>query len=244
MFVISIFLARWAVKPINSAWEKQKQFVADASHELKTPIAIIEANTDVVLSNPDDLVKEQSKWLEYIKNETQRMTKLVQQLLFIAKFDSGEERLVFENFDISELVSGMCLVFEPLIFEKGKALETGIDPDLKINGDADKIKQLVTILIDNAIKHSDENGKVYVALTEEKQKGKVKLIVANTGEPIPQESQDKIFERFYRVDKSRARATGGSGLGLSIAKTIVENHKGSINVYSRPGELTRFVVII
>lgn len=242
--IISIFLSRWATKPIQSAWEKQKRFVADASHELKTPLTVIEANMDVVMSNPDSTISEQEKWLDYIRTETERMSKLVHSLLYIAKTDSGEQKAIMKRFNISETIVGVCLVFESLIFEKGRTLETAIASDLKICGDEEKIKQLATILIDNALKHSDENGRIYVTLDPDEKKGRVRLIVANSGEAIPLESQEKIFERFYRVDKSRARATGGSGLGLSIAKGIVDEHGGRIEVSSGNGELTRFVVVI
>lgn len=244
MFIVSLLLSSWAIKPVNEAWEKQKQFVADASHELKTPLTVIEANTDVLLSTPCDTIGQQEKWLLYIKSETQRMSKLVRNLLYIAKVDSAKEETDCRLFDISEAVTSVCLVCESMIFEKGKFFETEIASDLKIRGDAEKIKQLTTILIDNAVKHSDDGGKIYVALTQDKQKNKVRLIVANSGDPIPAECLEKIFERFYRVDKSRTRATGGSGLGLSIAKSIVDAHNGTIQVISNPGELIRFVVVL
>lgn len=244
VLIISIFLARWASNPIKEAWEKQKRFIADASHELKTPLTVIEANMDVVQSNPELSVGEQKKWLDYIRTETERMSKLVHSLLYIAKTDSGEERAVMKKFNISETVVGVCLVFESLVFEKGRTLETAIASDLTINGDEDKIKQLVTILVDNALKHSNENGRLYVTLDPDEKRGKVRLIVANTGEPIPAQAQEKVFERFYRVDKSRTRNTGGSGLGLSIAKGIVDEHGGKIEVYSADSELTRFVVVL
>ncbi|MBQ7132289.1 MAG: GHKL domain-containing protein [Oscillospiraceae bacterium] len=244
VLIISISLARWATNPIKEAWEKQKRFVADASHELKTPLTVIEANMDVVQSNPESTIASQEKWLDYIRTETERMSKLVYSLLYIAKTDSGEEKAVMKKFNISETVVGVCLVFESLVFEKGRTLETAIASDLIINGDEDKIKQLVTILVDNALKHSDEKGRLYVTLDPDEKKGRVRLIVANTGEAIPHDAQEKVFERFYRVDKSRARNTGGSGLGLSIAKGIVDEHGGKIDVYSSDDELTRFVVIL
>lgn len=241
--LLSIFLARWTVKPIEKAWEKQKQFVADASHELKTPLTVIGTNADVIMSNPDDLVKNQLKWLEYIKTETVRMTKLVSDLLYIAKTDANQTAMNMIEFNISDTVSEICLVFEALMFEKHKNFDySDIQENIIYKGDKDRIKQLFTILLDNAMKHSPNNADIKVSLTAEKKK--IQLIVTNTGETIPKENLDKIFERFYRVDKSRARETGGCGLGLSIAKTIVDNHKGNITVTSKDGEGTSFTVTL
>lgn len=241
--LLSIFLARWTVKPIEKAWEKQRQFVADASHELKTPLTVIGTNADVIMSNPDDLVKNQLKWLEYIKTETVRMTKLVSDLLYIAKTDANQTTMNMIEFNISDTVSEICLVFEALMFEKHKNFDySDIQENIIYKGDEDRIKQLFTILLDNAMKHSPDNADIKVSLTAEKKK--IQLIVTNTGETIPKESLDKIFERFYRVDKSRARETGGCGLGLSIAKTIVDNHKGNITVTSKDGEGTSFTVTL
>ena len=241
--LLSIFLARWAVKPIEKAWEKQKQFVADASHELKTPLTVIATNADVIMSNPDDLVKNQSKWLEYIKTETVRMTKLVSDLLYIAKTDANQTTMNMIEFNMSDTISEICLVFEALMFEKHKNFDySDIQENIVYKGDEDRIKQLFTILLDNAVKHSPDNANIKVSLTAEKKK--IQLVVTNTGETIPKESLDKIFERFYRVDKSRARETGGCGLGLSIAKTIVDNHKGNISVTSKDGEGTSFIVTL
>ena len=151
---MSFLLANWTIKPIAIAWEKQKQFVADASHELKTPLTVIAANTDVVLANEDDLVKNQSKWLMYIKEETKRMSKIVTNLLYIAKFDANNKKPVFEKINLGHLILGVCLVFEPLIFENGKILETDISNDIEYFGDEDELKHLATILIDNALKYS------------------------------------------------------------------------------------------
>ena len=141
--LLSIFLARWTVKPIAKAWEKQKQFVADASHELKTPLTVIGTNADVIMSNPDDLVKNQLKWLEYIKTETVRMTKLVSDLLYIAKTDANQTTMNMIEFNISDTVSEICLVFEALMFEKHKNFDySDIQENIIYKGDKDRIKQL------------------------------------------------------------------------------------------------------
>lgn len=244
LFIISLYLASWAIKPVKYAWEKQKEFVADASHELKTPLTVIATNADVVLANPQDKVINQAKWINYIKVETDRMSKLVNNLLYLAKVDNNEEKDSFLSFNLSDAIISASLPFESVIFESNKTFEINVEPDIYLYGDEEKIKQIAVILLDNAIKNSNDNGKIGLGLNVDKDKNKVNLTVSNTGYGIPPESIDKIFERFYRVDKSRTRETGGYGLGLSIAKTIVDHHKGSINVKSIINDTTTFMVLL
>ncbi len=238
---LSFLLANWTIKPIAIAWEKQKQFVADASHELKTPLTVIAANTDVILANDDDIVKNQSKWLMYIKDETARMSKIVTSLLYIAKTDSKDKKPTLEKFNLGHLISGVCLVFEPFIFENGKNLDTNISTDIEYFGNKDELKQLATILIDNALKYSSENSAISVLLQEENRR--IRFVVSNTGSVIPDTHLERIFERFYRIDESRNRNTGGSGLGLNIAQTIVQKHKGTITAVST-NNITTFTIIL
>ncbi|MGN0613235.1 MAG: sensor histidine kinase, partial [Porcipelethomonas sp.] len=240
IFFISLVLSNWTIKPVEKAWTQQKEFIANASHELKTPLTVISTNTDVVLSNPEDSVENQSKWLNYIKNETIRMSKLVNNLLCIAKYDANKVEVINSRIDLSNLVSSICLQYEPLVFENKKTLITEIDDNIEIMGDEDKIKQVVNILMDNALKYSLNNGTIKVLLKRTKQSS-VCMTISNTSEDIPQEQLDKLFDRFYRVEDSRNRKTGGSGLGLNIAKTIVESHKGSISVINRDN-ITSFIV--
>lgn len=227
VFIFSVFLANWAIKPVENAWNKQKQFIADASHELKTPLTVISTNTDVVLSNPLDSVKNQEKWLTYIKSETFRMSKLVNELLYIAKSDSNEVKMVMNEFDLSNTISSVCLVFEPMIFESGKTLKMDLTKKINFFGDEDRIKQLISILLDNAIKHSTVNSMITVSLFKNSQ-NKIKLCVSNNTEFISKEQLNRLFDRFYRTDDSRNRNTGGNGLGLNIAQSIVHNHSGNI----------------
>ena len=242
IFLISVLLANWTIKPVERAWTQQKEFIANASHELKTPLTVISTNTDVVLSSPNDTVKEQSKWLNYIKNETSRMAKLVNSLLYIAKYDANKIELIYSQIDLSDLLSSVCLQYEPLAFEKGKKLFTDIDKGISINADEDKIKQLINILMDNALKYSLENGFVKVSLKVPKPSS-VCMTISNNSEFIDSESIEKLFDRFYRVDDSRNRKTGGSGLGLNIAKTIVESHKGTIRAMNK-NNITAFIVTL
>lgn len=243
IFAISVLLANWMVKPVDKAWKQQKQFVADASHELKTPLTVISSNTDVILSNSEDTVKSQSKWLNYIKDETARMTKLVNSMLYIAKYDSNEIKFTPVKFDLSKIMSSICLQYEALFFEKGKLLETNIEENIIINADEDKIKQLINILLDNAGKYSSDGGKIMAELSRTPKNEKIALTVSNTGNYIAPEKLDRLFDRFYRLDDSRSRKTGGSGLGLNIARSITDAHGGSIKARHENG-ITSFIVEI
>lgn len=243
IFCLSVLLANWTIKPVDTAWQKQKQFVADASHELKTPLTVIQANTDVILSNSGDTVKNQSKWLNYIKDETARMTKLVNNMLYVAKCDSNQMKMVTSQFDLSDVASTICLQYEALVFEQGKQLETEIEENIKYKGDVDKIKQLINILLDNAQKYSTENGIIKVTVQSEQKNGKIRLSVANSSDFISADKLDKLFDRFYRLDDSRNRKTGGSGLGLNIAKSIVDAHNGVIKANHNDG-MTSFDVVL
>lgn len=240
LLFISFYLTNKALKPIKETFEKQKQFIADASHELKTPLTIIKTNTSLVLSNPNDAVKNQSKWINYINSQCDRMSELVNEMLSLAKLDVEENKIELQSINISKIVQSMMLGFDAIIYENGIKLEENISNDIFINGDTEGIKKLFNILMDNAIKHSNKSGKITVDLF--KDKNKVKLIVKNTGEGIEPEYLEKIFERFYRIDTSRVRETGGYGLGLSIAKSIVAQHKGKIYAKSNVGKDTTFIV--
>lgn len=240
LLVISIYLTNKSIKPIKDTFEKQKQFIADASHELKTPLTIIKTNTSLILSDPEDTVKNQIKWIDYINSQVDRMSKLVSEMLSLAKLDIEENKINMTSLNITKTLESVILGFEAVIFENNIEFETNITKNIEINGDKESLKKLFSILMDNAIKHSNKNGKIYVDLFVDK--NKVKLKVKNTGEGIEEKYLDKIFERFYRVDTSRVRETGGYGLGLSIAKSIVEQHKGKIYAQSNLGVDTTFVV--
>lgn len=240
LLFISIYLTNRTIKPIKDSFEKQKQFIADASHELKTPLAIIRTNTSVILSNKDDTVNNQIKWINYINNQTERMAKLIDEMLSLAKLDTGKELIKFSTFDLSKLLNNILLTFEAVIFENKIELETNILNDVFLKGDKESIKKVCIILLDNAIKYTNKDGKIYVDLNLDK--NKIRLKVRNTGEGIKKEDLNKIFERFYRVDTSRARETGGYGLGLSIAKSIVESHNGRIYAESNLGKDTTFTI--
>ncbi len=235
--VLVLLLSKWAVRPVKTAFERQRQFISNAGHELKTPITIIAANSDVLHSEIGD-----NKWLSYIQNQNERMAALVNDLLTLAHTDEDSQKPQLERFDFSGACVDCALEFESIAYEGGKTFLTDIQPDILINGNEPMMKQLLYILIDNALKHSDQNGEVRVTL--KRMGSKAVLEVYNTGEGVPPEERDKIFERFYRSDSSRSRETGGYGLGLAIGKSIVELHKGKITVQSEQGKWTRFIIIL
>jgi signal transduction histidine kinase len=225
-FFISLIIAKKAIRPVEEAYNSQKRFIADASHELKTPLAIISTNIDLLNANENDTIKNQKKWIDYIAFQTNRMSKLVSNLLYLAKADNNEVLGEETEFNLSDIVMNQALNFEGILYENNLELNCDIKENILFKGNKEGFNQLIGILIDNAIKHSFKNTEIKISLKEDKQK--IHLSVENTGENIPKEDLEKIFERFYRVDKSRAREKGGYGLGLSIAKTIVSKYNGKI----------------
>lgn len=241
-FFVGLFLSSLALRPVETAWKQQRQFVADASHELKTPLTVILANTGIVLAHPSDTVSAQSKWLEYTQEEARQMKGLVEDLLFLAKSDAARQEFQTTQVDLSELVQGCLLPFEPVAFESGVRLDAQVDPGLTLTGDEVQLRRLVRILLDNGVKYAGAEGAVSLTLT--RQQDKLRLTVRNTGAPIPPEHLPHLFERFYRADAARNRAQGGYGLGLAIAKAIVEHRRGRISVSSAVESGTVFTVLL
>lgn len=240
IYFTSRYFANRSIAPVKEAFDKQQRFIADASHELRTPLAVINTNADVLLSNNDDLIRNQEKWLHHIKSETERMRTLTSDLLYLTQMDDARDNVIFAPFDLSEAVESVILTLEAVIFEKDIALSYDISPELSINGNVEQMKQVTLILLDNAIKYTNTKGSI--DLTLRKHGSEVMLTVTNSGEGISPEHLHKIFDRFYRADASRSRKNGGYGLGLAIAKAIVEQHKGKIHAKSVPGETTSFYV--
>jgi signal transduction histidine kinase len=233
VLIISVILAHIAVKPVEKAWEKQKRFIADASHELKTPLTVITSSTDIMLSDVSELKPEHRKWLECTKYESQRMKELINGMLYLARSDDEMGKSaegVKSIFNLSEVLTEQLLSFEIQCYEKGKELIQDVEDNVQLKGNETEIRQLIGIFLDNACKYSDEKGTITVTL---KSSGnKCTLLFKNTGEPIPSHDVPHLFERFYRASPSRAREEGGYGLGLSIAKTIAEKHGIKVAVSS------------
>lgn len=241
-FLISLFLSHLALKPVEEAWMQQRQFVADASHELKTPLTVILANTGIIEGHAQDTVASQDKWIRYIREEAQRMKGLVEDMLFLAKHDDARRPTKSQLCNLSDLTTGCVLRFESVAFESGVELDSEIQPGLTLQGDLDCLERLVMILLDNAVKYAGDPGRVRLEL--QRRQERAVLSVTNTGAPIPQEHLEHLFQRFYRVDGSRSRKEGGYGLGLAIAQTIVQAHRGQIEVRSDAQSGTCFTVTL
>ena len=220
-FFLSVYLARKIVNPLEESYQKQKQFISDAGHELKTPVSVVNANAELLSREIGE-----NQWLQNIQYENERMGKLVGQLLELARTENVTPQM--EHIDLSRLVAGEALPFESVAFEKGLVLNNNIIDGIAVKGNSTQLKQIVSILLDNAIRHSKEQGEIWLTLTKEH--GFAKLSVINKGDEIPIEQREKIFERFYRVDTARNGEDKHYGLGLAIAKAITTSHKGHIEV--------------
>lgn len=236
--ILSIWWARWAVWPVSQAWEHQRQFITDASHELKTPIAVILTSAEL-LATSECAPEEKGQFVQNILTMSHRMRSLVEGLLELARVDNGAVAENFREFNLSTLVAEGVLPFEPMFYEHGLTLQTQTDEDIRIRGSESHIRQVLEILLDNAVKYAHSPGTVYVRLL--RQSGYCSLLVENPGPAISKEDRENIFKRFYRVDK--ARSGGSYGLGLSIAYSIVAEHRGRITVQSKDGTNT-FIVLL
>lgn len=228
--IVSFILSSISIKPIEKSLKQQQQLISDVSHELKTPLTIISTNADIVLSHEDSIVENEKKWLGYIKDETSRMSDLISMMLYLAKSDESQKKPILQPLDLSNLAYEIALSFESVCFENGKSFTFSIEDDISICADEGGLKQLLLILLDNAVKYSNDGGRIELSISKKNENALVSVF--NTGVPIPKENIPSLFERFYRVDQSRTRETGGSGLGLSIAKRIIEENEGAIAVSS------------
>lgn len=229
--LISFLLARWAVKPVEQAWQQQRQFVADASHELKTPLSVILTNAELLQAEGYE-AEEKSGFAANIVSTAHRMRDLTAGLLELARADNGAVRRAFARVDLSAITENAVLPFEPMYYEKGLALRCEIEPGITLTGSETHLAQTVCILLDNALKYSPAGAAVELRL---KRQGRHCLLcVSNQAPPIASEDLKHIFERFYRADPAR-NASGSYGLGLSIARQIVNEHKGRIWAESSGG---------
>jgi len=246
LFLLSWKLADWALKPVAAAWEQQRRFVADASHELKTPLAVILANTQI-LEGHEGVSEDAMRWVKSTSEEANHMKSLVSDLLQLARADAttaGESANAMRHdpVDLSELVEAASLEFDAIAFERGCTLEDDVAPNIAVQGDSEWLNRLVRILIDNACKYAAPGTSVTVRLAKEQ--GKIRLSVHNMGNPIDEQDLPHVFERFYRSDKARSReAEGGFGLGLAIAKGVADAHNAQISATSSEDEGTTFAVV-
>jgi len=236
LVIITVLLSKFIVKPVNIAFEKQKRFVADSSHELKTPLAIISANIDILEMEP-----QSNKYISEIKNQSHRMNQLIRELLVLARTENQVNKTKFNDFNLSDVIENIALPFEVLAFEQEKEIVLDLEPDVGYHGDENTIKKMLSALIDNAVKYSSKKSKVMISL---KTKGNKKMIqIQNTFAGTLPEDSEKLFDRFYRIDESRARNTGGFGIGLSIVKNIVEQHGGKITTEYLPDNQIAFKIV-
>ena len=236
----SRFMADRAMAPIKKSWQRQQDFVSDASHELRTPLTVVQVNLELVKGNSEETVASQTKWLDYSLLETKRMSKLVDDLLFLARADSQQLTLDVKQFSLDTALREVIESFRPLAEASGILLESSLASEITYWGDEFRIKQLLVILLDNALKYTPLGGQVTLGL--QNWDTFVEITVSDNGEGIESEHLAKIFERFYRVDKARSQQTEGTGLGLAIADWIIQSHHGQVKVSSSPGEGTTFVI--
>lgn len=235
---VSILLSWWVTLPVEKAWRQQHQFLSDASHELKTPLTVILSNAELLEAAPLD--SRPARWADNIHSEARRMKSLVEEMLTLARADNMVRTAVLSQVSLTDIAADCALLFEPVAFEAGKLLEYDLAEDVAVLGDNDKLKQVISILLDNAIKYGRD--KTPVTMTLRKADRHARLTVSNAGDPIPSEQLSRLFERFYRADASRGEQSG-FGLGLPIAATITEEHHGALRAESDPVS-TRFTLTL
>lgn len=235
-FFVILFFSGRIIRPVTESYEKQKRFITDAGHEIKTPLTIIKADVDVL-----EMEQGENEWTQDIQKQAQRLTALTKDLVYLARMEEAEDTLSMIEFPFSDVVSEAASSFQAPAQTQGKKFQCNIQPMLSITGNEKAIHQLVSILLDNALKYSPENG--IVTLTVEKQNRSVRLSVFNTtAEKIAKENLPKLFDRFYRIDASRDSRTGGYGIGLSVAKAIVAAHNGKIQAQTEDGDSLQITV--
>ena len=234
IYIFSRSLTKRITKPAKDALEKQKAFVANASHELKTPLSVIMASADAIKPN-----KNNTKYLNIVKHESDRMNYLIKSLLDLSKMENDRSSQLYKKINISEFFQRICLYFDGIAFEKGLKIDVNIKDNIVFNCIPEEIERLISIVLDNAIKHSYPNS--VIKFSSSINKGFLEINICNHGDPINEGDEEKIFERFYRGDESRNRKENRYGLGLAIAKQIVNNYHGVITAYSK-NNLTTFII--
>lgn len=223
-FGISLLLAQWAVRPVEKSWKQQRQFVADASHELKTPLTVILSSLDMLEQYGESEPEKKQRWLDNVRASSIQMKTLVEEMLVLARSDNATQQVTMAPCSLSDVVEDALMLFEPLAFEQGKTLEEDIDPHIQVTGDAGLLRRVVDIYLDNACKYSPTGSVIRVSLKEEGRRAL--LSVHSQGQPIPRDQLERIFERFYRADPSRTQE--GYGLGLAIATELAKLHHGRV----------------
>lgn len=237
VFLLVVLLSKMAVDPVSESYEKQKRFITDAGHEIKTPLTIIDADTSIL-----EMEYGESEWIKDIQVQTKRLAGLTNDLIYLSRMEEENTKLQMIDFPFSDVAMEIAQSFQNLAKVQGKVFEVKIDPMLNLCGDENAIRQLLSIFLDNAVKYSGDRGKIYLDI---RKKGKnLKISVYNTAQSITKENIEHLFDRFYRTDASRNSETGGYGIGLSIAKAVVAAHKGKITASSMDGKSLLITVIL
>ena len=231
-FGVSLLLSRWAVNPVERSMQREKLFLADASHELKTPLTVIVANAELLAQNGEAASHDKQRWTSNILQEAEGMKGLVEEMLELSRSEARASLREKKELCLSDLVIESVLSFEAVFYQEGKELLSDIQEGVSCLGSEEELRRLVCILLDNAEKYTPEGGKARVSL--QRTGSRIRLTVSNTGDPIPPEERKKLFQRFYRADPARS-GRKGFGLGLAIARTIAEHHRGRLTVDSREG---------
>lgn len=235
---VSVLLSRWATRPVEKAWRQQRQFLSDASHELKTPLTVILSNAEMLQAA--DLPERPARWSDNIRSEAGRMKSLVEEMLTLARADNAVRTAVMEEVSLTDIAADCALSFEPVAFEAGKPLEETLAEGVTVLGDRERLRQVIAALLDNAVKYGAQGGTI--SLTLQKTDRQARLTVANPGDPIPPAQLRRLFERFYRADDSRGEQSG-FGLGLPIAAAIAAEHRGALKAESDASS-TRFILTL
>ncbi|CAM4220166.1 two-component sensor histidine kinase [Bacillus luti] len=238
---IGFFLAGRALVPIQNSWEKQQQFVSDASHELRTPLAVIQSKTDVLFQSPSATIEEKAMDISTISKECRRLSKLVSNLLLLARSDSNQIEMDKKTFGLDKLLEEIVEPYKEIASYQEKEMILKVERDISFMGDRERIHQMMVILLDNAMKYTNEGGHIQIDCTQTS--GSIRIQVKDDGIGVKEDDIPKLFDRFYQGDKARSKSEG-AGLGLSIANWIVEKHYGKISVESKWGEGTCFEVIL
>ncbi len=239
LLLVVLFSGR-IVRPVAESYEKQKRFITDAGHEIKTPLAIIDADADVLEM---DLEDENNEWLQDIRRQTKRLTELTNDLVYLSRMEEQQNSANLVDFPVSDLVSETAQGFQSRALQKEQIFNQNIQPMLTLHGDEKAIRQLTSILLDNAVKYTPEGGRIDLDL-EQQGRNIVLTVYNDSASPVPKESMTKLFDRFYRTDPSRSSSTGGHGIGLSIAKAVVQAHKGKITASTADEKSLKITAIL
>ena len=236
VFLIVILLSNTALRPIIESYEKQKRFITDAGHEMKTPLTIISANAEII-----EMESGESNWSTGIKNQVAKLTALTEKLVVLSKMEEGI-KLEMCDFSLSEAFFDTCSQYESMAMSKGIRFETAISEDVRLVGNETEIRRCISLMLDNAFRYVNDGG--YVSVRVQSVNGRAEMRLSNSTSGVEKGSLDTWFDRFYRTDLSRNSATGGSGIGLSVVKAIILAHGGTVKAFSADGTDVEFVISI